>query len=36
MLDRLREYAERLRAFTTDHKTAANQDKSYTDTKNAG
>jgi lon-related putative ATP-dependent protease len=34
--DRLREYAERLRAFTTDHKTDANQDKSSTETNNAG
>ena len=34
--DRLREYAERLRAFTTDHKTEAGRDNSSTDSNNAG
>jgi len=33
--DRLREYAERLRAFTTDHKTEADHDNSSTDSNNA-
>ena len=33
--DRLREYAERLRAFTTDHKTEADRDNSSTDSNNA-
>ncbi len=33
--DRLKEYAERLRAFTTDRKTEANRDNSSTDSNNA-
>ena len=33
--DRLREYAERLRAFTTDHKTEADRDNSSTDSNTA-
>jgi lon-related putative ATP-dependent protease len=34
--DRLRAYAERLRAFTTDHKAEANRDNNSTNPKNAG
>ncbi len=34
--DRLREYAERLRAFTTDHKSEDKQDDSSTDSNKAG